>query len=366
MINAYGTCYPNLMQHDTRYPKPEVLLQRSVPGYDDTDDGVNLIIRAVGSPDPRPVWFSNWGTDYGSAESCLKRALDRVLIERGPEGYATFKSRIRLSSSDKFGEHTTQVNPPFPLWVDTWRPPIDGKRWYHRFSQITATAGGFDIERDVRNGHGPLGAMYPLNTNYPQKEGDTMSFLYLLPTGMNNPNEPLWGSWAGRYGPNEEHPGKNYFWANQTDTWNGSTNRDNMLARWAEALQNDFRVRMDWCIMPYGGANHHPVAILNGQTGPEIIEIDTRPGKEVKLDARKSYDPDGNMLLSEWFIYREAGTFKNEISLRTTNDMTTSFIAPNVERPETLHVILELKNNGTPHLTSYRRVVVTINPKNKI
>ena len=181
-------CYANLVQHDPRFPTPEQLLSRTVAGYDDTDDGVNLILRAVDADDPRPVWFCNWGTDHGSAASCLKRALDRVLRERGPAGYAKFKSRLRLSSADKFGEHTTTFEPPFPLWVDTFRPPLDSQRWYHRFSALTATAGGFDLERDVRTGHGPLGALYPTNTGLPQKEGDTMAFLYLVPTGMNDPN----------------------------------------------------------------------------------------------------------------------------------------------------------------------------------
>ena len=49
-----------------------------------------------------------------------------------------------------------------------------------------------------------------------------MTFLYLLQTGMNDTGEPSWGSWAGRYGLNEEHPGKNYYWASQSDNWNGS------------------------------------------------------------------------------------------------------------------------------------------------
>lgn len=362
MVKAFGMCYQNLIQHDVNYPKPEYILERTVAGYDDTDDGVNLIIHAVDSPDPRPVWFCNWGTDNGSAVSCLKRALDRVLLERGPEGYAIFKSRLRLSSSDKFGEHTTKLEPPFPLWVDTLRPPIDGKRWYHRFSPLTAAAGGFDIERDVRIGHGPLGALYPLNTSLPQKEGDTMSFLYLVPTGMNNPYEPNWGSWAGRYGANEEYPGKHYFWANQADTWNGSTNRDNTLARWAEALQNDFRARMDWCVKTRSETNHHPIAILNGQSGSGILHIDATPGDIIELDAGNSNDPDGNNLSAGWFVYREAGTYQNEISLSAIRGMKTSFVAPDVKNQETIHVILQLRNDGKPPLYSFRRAVVSIKP----
>src|SRR2546426_10631405 len=120
-----------------------------------------LFRSAVDSPDPRPLWYSDWGTDHGAATNNLRRALDRVLRERGPEGYAKFKRRLRLSSADAFREHTTMLEPPFPLWVDTFRPELNGKRWYHRFSAMTAKAGGFDLERDVRTGHGPLGALYP-------------------------------------------------------------------------------------------------------------------------------------------------------------------------------------------------------------
>jgi hypothetical protein len=158
MLDAYGVCHPNLVRHDPRYPAKKYLWDRTVPGDDDHDDGVRMIISTVDSPDPRPVWFCNWGTDDGSAQSCLKRALDRVLRERGQAGYEAFKSHLRLSSADAFGDHTFKQSPPFTLWVDTFRPEVDRKRWYHRFSALTAKAGGFDVERHVRTGHGPLGA----------------------------------------------------------------------------------------------------------------------------------------------------------------------------------------------------------------
>src|SRR6266404_5358393 len=38
LVNAYGQCYPNLSKHDEQYPKPEVLLARTVAGYDETDE----------------------------------------------------------------------------------------------------------------------------------------------------------------------------------------------------------------------------------------------------------------------------------------------------------------------------------------
>jgi hypothetical protein len=72
---------------------------------------------------------------------------------------------------------------------------------------------------------------------------------------------------------------------------------------------------MDWCVKPYEDANHHPVAIVNGSRGTEIIQIRAKPGKVIKLDAGKSYDPDGRKLIPEWLYYREAGTCSREISL---------------------------------------------------
>jgi len=362
LIHAYGQCYSNLAQHDPLFPTPAHLLARTVPGYDHTEEGVNLILRTVDAEDPRPVWFCNWGTDRGSAESSLKRALDRVLRERGPEAYARFKQRLRLSSADRFGDHTLILAPPFPLWVDTFRPPLDGRRWYHRFSALTARAGGFDLERDVRSGHGPLGALYPVNTSPPQKEGDTMTFLYLVPTGMNDPEQPTWGSWGGRYGPNDECPARPCFWANQVDAWAGTTNRDNTLGRWATDLQNDFRARMDWCVNPPPRANHPPRAVLQGDNSWRILRLTVRAGQTIRLSAAGSSDPDGNTFVAEWFIYPEAGTFRGDLRLEPTQGPTTTLVAPAVDRAATVHVLLRLGDDGRPPLARYRRAVITIEP----
>jgi hypothetical protein len=359
LVEAYADCYPNLVKHDPRYPKPELLRRRTVAGYADRDDGVKLILAAVDADDPRPVWFCNWGTDLGSAPSSLERALDRVLKERGPKGYAAFKGKLRLSSADKFGEHTAAREPPFPIWVDTFRPELEGKRWYHRFSALTATVGGFDVKRDVLTGHGPLGALYPTNTTHPQKEGDSMAFLYLVPTGMNDPNRPTWGSWAGRYGPNPGHPGKPYYWANQADAWQGTTHRDNTLKRWAADLQNDFRARLDWCVKSPREANHPPKAVLNRRDGTDILSLTAAPGTTVTLSAAGSSDPDGHELAYEWSVYPEAGTYRGEVPAADATSPEASVRLPADAAGKTVHVLLAVRDRGTPPLARYRRAVVT-------
>lgn len=363
LVAAYGECHPNLVRHDARYPTRERLAAVTVAGTNATDDAVNLILAAVDSSDPRPLWYGDWGSDRGAATNNLHRALDRVLRERGPDGYARFKARLRLSSYDNFGDHTTRIAPPFPFWVDTFRPELDRRRWYHRFSALTSTAGGFDVERDARTGHGPLGALYPTNTTHWCKEGDSMAFIYLLPTGLNDPRQPTWGSWAGRYGPNPDHPGLPYFWANQRDAWHGTTNRDNTLARWAVALQNDFRARLDWCVATnFSQANHPPHAVLNDDRTRDILYLTARPGETVQLSAAGSSDPDGDTFTARWYAYPEAGTYAGTVALDDLEDGRTAFTAPPTEVAATLHVILELKDHGSPPLFAFRRAVVTVRP----
>ena len=361
LVTAYGECYPNLVQHDARYPKPDTLMSRTVAGYEDRDDGVDLILAAAEADDPRPIWFMNWGTDHGSGSSSLKRALDRVFTEKGPAAYAKFKSRFRLSSGEAFGDHTTKIEPPFELWVDTFRPEIRGKRWYHRFSALTATAGSFDLDRDVLNGHGPLGSLYPANTTHRQKEGDTMTFLYLVPTGMNYPEQPTWGSWAGRYGRNPDFDNESYYFANQVDRWQDSADRDNTLKRWAIHLQHDFKARLDWCVSDFSNANHPPVPRLKGD-----VQQFVKCGEMVVVDASDSTDPDekGEDLKYEWLFYPEVGSYHGKMpELSDATSARTSFIAPEVSQQQTLHLILIVTDNGSPKLTRYCRKVLNISSK---
>lgn len=357
LVEAYGAGWSNLVRHDPRYPEPSRILARTVAGYDGQDDGVTLLIAAVDRDDPRPLWYSDWGSDRGASTNNLRRALDRVLATRGPEGYARFKSRLRLVSGDQFGPHSRAGLPPFPLWVDTWRPEMDGRRWYHRFSALTARAGGFDLTRDSRTGHGPLGALYPTNTTHPQKEGDSLSFLYLVPNGLNVPERPGWGGWGGRLGHRPGGRDQPFFWANLADAWGGTTHREATLQRWAEDLQNDFRARLDWCVEPPDHANHPPRPRLDSRPDPLLVA-----GERREFGAASSWDPDAHPLHFEWLHYPEPGTWRGPVAWEAMGDRLT-LTAPDVSRPETLHFILRVRDAGDPPLTRYQRLVLTILPR---
>lgn len=358
LLRAYAEIHPRLRQHGD-FPTPEILNARTVAGYDDRDDGVNLLIAAVDRDDPRPLWFSNWGTNDGTSSS-LQRALDRVLKERGPEGYARFKNTLRLCSDDRFGDHTTQIDPPWKLWVYTKYPDLDGGRWYHRFGPLTATAGGFDLHRDLLTGHGPLAALYPTNTHLPQKEGDTPEFLYLVPNGLNEPEEPGWGSWAGRFGRQPDAGNRPYYWPNVRDSIDGRAHRDATLLPWAPHLQNDFRARLDWCVSDWAEANHPPRPVVAGP-----LRRTVPAGTRVTLDASASTDPDRDPLDHAWRHYPEPGSYRGPaLALDGATHAIASFTAPVVTSPQTIHLILTLTDRGDPPLTRYARVVVTVEPVN--
>src|SRR5436309_2113946 len=52
-LRAYGEVRPNLARHAKNYPTAEELRKRTVPGHNDTDDGVRLITAAADRDDPR-------------------------------------------------------------------------------------------------------------------------------------------------------------------------------------------------------------------------------------------------------------------------------------------------------------------------
>lgn len=242
------------------------------------------------------------------------------------------------------------------------------------------------LAENIQQGHGPLGAVYP-DVAYGM-EGDTPSWLSLIPNGLNNPERPEWGGWGGRYEwykPDfsktrkggsivEIAPETREIWTNATDSlvrylpseFGRTVQPDKKsfkgfketLWRWRDDFQNDFAARMDWCTKSFEEANHPPVPVLNH---PE--EITVKSGDYCSLDAFDTYDPDGDSFSFLWFHYPEAGSYKKLIKFGAENTHGVGFTAPKVEKPETAHIILKVTDRGIPALSRYKRVIVTIFPK---
>jgi hypothetical protein len=80
----------------------------------------------------------------------------------------------------------------------------------------------------------------------------------------------------------------------------------------------------------------------------------------VKLTAAGSSDPDGDRLSFHWFVYAEAGTCGRDAPLSAATAATTSLTVPADAQGKTIHVVLEVMDDGGPALTRYRRAVIRV------
>ncbi len=389
-LDAYAQVRPNLARHARGYPTADELRAVTATGQGGygmaavgegkETAGSRLLLAAADRPDDRPLWVSVWG-----GANTLAQALHDARRTRSPEQLKRLVSRLRvyaISDQDDAGPWLRREFPGLFYIVSpsdqghqhyaraTWTG-ISGDRHYrngplHRFSLVENPW----LEQNVIRDHGPLGALYPKVAYI--MEGDTPSFLGLVNNGLGWPVSPAYGGWGGRYVhalfPGESRP----HWTN-----NNQESRDRVTAedgtthvsdqatiwRWREHYQHDFAARMDWCVAgTYREANHNPVPVLNGDRTKRVVTLRARPGKTVRLSAARSQDPDGDRVRLTWFVYPEAGTYRGEIHLKAAEGERTSFVAPPVTRPETIHVILQAQDDGTPSLFAYRRAVVTVEP----
>lgn len=376
IVEAYGQVYPNLLLHDKNYPpanalfalikqgqpiaSPSVAVDQSIGEGKDTE-GSDWIIRVVDKNDPRPVWIAIWG---GSAD--LAQALWKVRETRTPEQVNEFVRKLRVQFVYDQDATGPWIREEFPQLYSIFRH--HGIRGMYRRGDTTLVRSRW-VETNIRNGHGALGAIYTnyqggdiwgrkLGRVYGIKEGDTPSFLNLLSNGLNVPERPELGSWSGRF---RRDSTRQNLWVEAVDkVGNYDVDPDPRMAalyRWRPAWQADFAARLDWCVMSYEQANHAPRLEHDGDKKWVV-----RAGKTIKLSAPKASDPDQDLLHYNWYFYPEEGSYPGTPPpLNAKGDMA-SFTAPKVSSPQTLHVILEVTDNGTPALTSYKRFVVTVKP----
>jgi hypothetical protein len=118
--------------------------------------------------------------------------------------------------------------------------------------------------------------------------------------------------------------------------------------------------RMDWCVQPPDAANHPPAAVLNGIEGVSVMELSGRPGGAVTLSAQGSSDPDGDSLQPHWWVYPEPGTYRGDVPVDNADSFDAEVKLPPDAAGKTIHVILSLKDTGSPPLTRYRRAVISV------
>lgn len=226
-------------------------------------------------------------------------------------------------------------------------------------------------------------------------EGDTPTFLNLLNNGLRAYENRLWSGWGGisrsssvptlglgstpiaRVGPDNSGVAIGLAPAGSTASPNAtatappgaaagaapnsalpsiSATNAAANARFFAAAQNDFAARLKWSVSPkFSDANHEPRVRIRGRS-----ETSARPGSTVRLEGDVS-DPDHNTVKVTWWQDNAAGTYSGDIRFTDQAALSTSFRVPSdAQHGDTIHVILEATDNGTPPLTRYRRLIVRI------
>jgi hypothetical protein len=371
IVDAYGQVRDNLTQHADGYPAAEYLRARiksgnpqrgqEAVGEGRDTEGSRWIVEVVDRPDPRPVNITIWG-----GQTDLAQALWRVRADRGAEGLKEFIRRIRvydIGDQDRIVDWIWQEFPGLFYVLGQAAKGHDRREAVYRGMYLggdqSLTSRDW-METNIRQGHGPLGALYPTRTwtapnpHSAIKEGDTPSWFYFLPNGLNTPDNPTWGGWGGRFVRTQDH-----VYRDAQDTVEGVTDGRSTVWRWRDAFQCDFQARMDWCVKLRAEANHHPVAVCSGDATRAVLSERARPGSRLGLSAAGSRDRDGHDLAYRWWVYDEAGTYDGKPTIEPANSSQVNVNFP-FRVTGDIHIILEVTDNGQPPLTSYRRVVIHV------
>ena len=357
VVDAYGEVVTNLQVHDPAFPSVDYFRSISVmgqPGYgmDDVGEGKDspgseMIIAAVDKDDQRPLWATCWG-----GCNTIAQALWKVQQTRSAEELAQFISKLHVY--DVLGQDN----------AGTWMAKTFPDLLYIRATQVYQWQPTDEwVDTHVQS-HGPLGAAYP---DPPWAyEGDSPAIFHLIPHGLNDPTVVDQGGWGGRFSAEKKEAVRGMRCMEGEDAvydpYLMYNEASESISRWKEALQNDFEARMDWSITSsYADANHHPIAILNEDTSRRVLEMNADAGAAIELSAAGSSDPDGDALSYSWWYFEEPSSYTGTISIGGDDTPVATIPVPEEASGKSLHIILEVTDNGAPALTSYRRMIIQVN-----
>jgi Protein of unknown function (DUF1593) len=375
-LDAYEKVLPNLRKHNPDYPDASKLRSVVRVGNENIKDlfvappdmqtkntpGEQLIIDKLLDNDPRPVHVLCWGGANTTAS-----ALWKLKTEYSKEKFDYAVSRIRIYCIwyQDGGGGWIQTNIPGAYineaykWNKVWDYQSISNAPRNRPSanppEIQKYMDYKWLSENVTTNRGPLGAMYPQTY---VSEGDTPSFLNLIYNGLEAHLDYTLGGWGGRSAHDDPAFPNHITDKNLTD--DGDANK--MFWRWIPAAQNDFAARLNWCMAnDYTNANHNPIAVLNGDRTKNILTLSATNGATIALSAEGTGDPDGNSVRATWWIYPEAGNISGA-TLTATNGLQTEVHLPQNKRTGKLHVILQVEDDGNPHLFAYRRAIIEVQP----
>ena len=313
-----------------------------VIGADNDSPGSELLIRLADEDDTRPIYVAAWG-----GANTLAQAIWRVKQSRSSEELKRFVRKFRIYTiTDQDMQYSMRMNRSYSshMWLrkefaddlqfvwdeGTWQEQCElGKRHWQQ-------------HKDNIQGRGALGGEYP--TYKWGVEGDTPSFLYVMPNGLNNPEDPHQCGWAGYHERGMCADSLTTAWT----SWQEPVRSISVgyKQRFYPDELNDFMARMQWAAE--GKGNLNPYIVIPNDTINITVSL--------SLDASKSFDPDGDNLQFSWWQQPEIG--KTKVKIEQADQPIATLRIPADAKGDTIHIICEVHDDGPYHLPAYRRIII--------
>ena len=391
----------------------------NVGEMDEITEGSEFLKDLFLDDDDTPLYVQTWGGTNTTA-----RALKSIEEEfKGKSNWKEIQAKINkklilyiiLDQDDSYSNYIQKSWPDLTVLNDQSNFWHFAYAWKYHSDELNTYLQGEWNRENIQKDHGPLLAMYALmndgkwidgelaeeqrgssdyiaqNPQYNKydfiSEGDSPSFFYLFNNGLQDINQPSYGGWGGRFGSVNDN-----LYQNTVLDYNPYSKRfeaEYTLTRWFDDIQNDFAARADWGIAKnYTDANHAPIVTIK-----EGKKLSAKAGQKVHLTGQAN-DPDGDKLTYKWWRYFEADTYQeyhgnsNPISDKDQNEgglqislnrelddsevvdpvkltnaktETVTFTVPkDAKKGDSLHMILEVQDNGEHTLKAYQRVVITV------
>jgi hypothetical protein len=404
LIDGYETVVGNMKKHASGWPEADYLrsiVKAGTAQYGiaavaegNSTDASMLIEAAILKDDPRRLYIvGNAGTN-SLAQALVD--LDKARSQEQMDSLCTKLVVFENGAQDNSGAWIANKYPEI-AWHRSNKQTycyggpgsgenVVGPYTWEPFPRTAIGQGEWSHEH-IQTNHGELGTLFPdriFKTWHFIEGGGTIPWTGLANHGLSDPEHLCWGGWSGRFSRTkhknvwsrhapEKADEQKYgdFCMFEADTekekWTDPVHQDTFdnamvpVWRFRRAMFNGFRGRMDWCVKDFSEANHNPVAAVNGDKGDDIIRLQVAPGKELTLDASVSSDPDGDVLVFQWWVYKEAGTYAGDVTVTNPEKNRTQVTVPTDAGGKEIHVILEvLDKNQEIGMYDYRRVVLEV------
>ncbi|HTI05563.1 MAG TPA: DUF1593 domain-containing protein [Gemmatimonadales bacterium] len=415
-VETYAHVYPNLRVHNPNYPTPaelESTIRWGNVAFDGDiskdSPGSDLIKSLLLDDEPGPLYLLAWG-----GESTIARALKSIEDQYAATSdwpairQKVSRKAILSPSGDQDDTYRTYIHPHWPD-ITLLAAGVGGVALgYEAQVSVSVPDSAYysaDWTRANVSSRGALGALYRVWGDGKQMvkgdifdyfglsgysadqlkakgfvvwtpprpqgeflgEGDSFTFLNLIDNGLQGYKDATPGGWAGHGAPAAAAAtGQRPLPQITITTYDDLLRLQEMAAArprppqpdpdFTPAAENDFAARLLWSVTPaYAAANHEPAVSITGSA-----RISARPGETVHLEGVTS-DPDGDAVRVRWMRWKDVDSYPGQLTFSNPDSLATSLQIPSdAVAGQTIQVILEATDNGTPALTRYQRVVVAI------